>query len=50
MFIAGGDPNFQRRTEERELVGPMTTSSLPLLRTAPGVLFVPSYKHLTPAE
>jgi hypothetical protein len=48
MFIAGPNPDLRRRSEERELTSPITTRSLPLLRTTLGMLFVVGYKHVTP--
>jgi hypothetical protein len=49
MFIARRNPDLRRRSEERELTSPITTRSLPLLRTALGMLFVVGYKHVTPS-
>ena len=47
MFIARRNSDRRRRSE-RELTSPITTRSLPLLRTALGMLFVVGYKHVTP--
>jgi hypothetical protein len=48
MFIAHRGPYLRRRSEERELTRPLTTRSLPLLRTAPEGGATVGYKHVTP--